>query len=233
MRQTLNYRVPVEYVPMKRLVILISGRGSNLEAILERIRAQGWPIEVAQVISNQPDAAGLAVAQSYGVPGQVLSPKDFVDRDAYDLALAQRILGFAPDLVALAGFMRILSPAFCQRFAGRLINIHPSLLPAFKGLKTHAQALAAGVPLHGCTVHAVTPELDHGPILAQAVCPVFQNDTVESLATRVLEMEHALYPNAIAGILSGRFVLENGRWIDRGIAEFGGAFLRWHVHPSL
>lgn len=218
---------------MKRLVILISGRGSNLEAILEQIRAQRWPVEVAQVISNEPDAAGLAVAQSYGVPGQVLSPKVFVDREAYDLALAERIEGFQPDLVVLAGFMRILSPRFCQRFGGRLINIHPSLLPAFKGLKTHAQALAAGVVVHGCTVHAVTPELDHGPILAQAVCPVFPNDTVESLATRVLEMEHQLYPNAIAGILSGRFALENGRWIDRGVSEFGGVFSRWHVHPSL
>lgn len=233
MRQTLNYRVPVEYAAMKRLVILISGRGSNLEAILEQIRAQGWPIDVAQVISNQPDAAGLAVAQSYGVAGQVLSAKDFVDRDAYDQALAQRIEGFAPDLVALAGFMRILSPSFCHRFAGRLINIHPSLLPAFKGLKTHAQALSAGVVLHGCTVHAVTPELDHGPILAQAVGPVFPDDTVDSLAARVLEMEHQLYPSAIAGILSGRFVLENGRWSDRGVSEFGGAFSRWHVHPSL
>lgn len=218
---------------MKRLVILISGRGSNLEAILGQIRAKGWPIAVAQVISSQPDAAGLAVAQSYGVPGQVLSAKDFVDRDAYDLALAERIEGFRPDLVVLAGFMRILSPVFCQRFAGRLINIHPSLLPAFKGLKTHAQALAAGVVLHGCTVHAVTPELDHGPILAQAVGPVFPNDTVESLASRVLEMEHQLYPNAIAGILSGRFVLENGCWIDRGVSDFGEAFPRWHVHPSL
>lgn len=218
---------------MKRLVILISGRGSNLEAILGQIRAKGWPIAVAQVISSQPDAAGLAVAQSFGVPGQVLSAKDFVDRDAYDLALAERIEGFRPDLVVLAGFMRILSPVFCQRFAGRLINIHPSLLPAFKGLKTHAQALAAGVVLHGCTVHAVTPELDHGPILAQAVGPVFPNDTVESLASRVLEMEHQLYPNAIAGILSGRFVLENGCWIDRGVSDFGEAFPRWHVHPSL
>lgn len=218
---------------MKRLVILISGRGSNLEAILGQIRAKGWPIAVAQVISSQPDAAGLTVAQSYGVPGQVLSAKDFVDRDAYDLALAERIEGFRPDLVVLAGFMRILSPVFCQRFAGRLINIHPSLLPAFKGLKTHAQALAAGVVLHGCTVHAVTPELDHGPILAQAVGPVFPNDTVESLASRVLEMEHQLYPNAIAGILSGRFVLENGCWIDRGVSDFGEAFPRWHVHPSL
>jgi phosphoribosylglycinamide formyltransferase-1 len=218
---------------MKRLVILISGRGSNLEAILEQIRAQGWPIQVVQVISNQPQAAGLEVARSYGVPGQALSAKDFADRDAYDRALAEIILRFQPDLVVLAGFMRILSPAFCQAFAGRLINIHPSLLPAFKGLDTHAQALASGVCVHGCTVHAVTPQLDHGPILAQAVVPVFPDDTVDQLATRVLEMEHQVYPLAIASILSGRFVLSEGRWIDRGFSEFGGDFSRWHVHLSL
>ncbi len=233
MRETLNYRVPVEYGPMKRLVILISGRGSNLEAILGQIRAQAWPIDVVQVISNQPQAQGLAVAQSYGVACQVLSPKSFPDRDAYDQTLAQTIQAFQPDLVALAGFMRILSPAFCQVFAGRLINIHPSLLPAFKGLESHAQALESGVGFHGCTVHAVTPELDHGPILAQAVIPVFSNDTVDTLAQRVLEMEHQLYPIAIAGILSGRYVLEQGRWVDTGSSEFGGDFPRWHVHPSL
>ncbi len=233
MRETPNYRVPVEYGPMKRLVILISGRGSNLEAILGQIRAQSWPIDVVQVISNQPEAQGLAVAESFGVACHALSPKNFPDRDAYDRALAQIIQGFAPDLVVLAGFMRILSPAFCQAFAGRLINIHPSLLPAFKGLASHAQALESGVGFHGCTVHAVTPELDHGPILAQAVVPVFSHDSVETLAQRVLEMEHQLYPTAIAGILSGRFVLKQGRWVDTGVSEFGGDFPRWHVHPSL
>lgn len=218
---------------MKRLVILISGRGSNLEAILGQIRAQNWPIEVVSVISNQPEAPGLAVARTYGVSAQALSPKGFPDRDAYDRALAALVQGYAPDLVVLAGFMRILSPAFCQSFAGRLINIHPSLLPAFKGLSSHAQALDAGVGFHGCTVHLVTPELDHGPILAQGVVPVLSGDTVDLLADRVLEMEHQVYPIAIAGILSGRYVLAEGRWVDSGFSEFGGNFPRWHVHPSL
>lgn len=209
---------------MKRLVILISGRGSNMAAIVDRIRSEGWPIAIARVISNRPDAKGLAFAAECGISTTVLSHRDFASREAFDSALGDAIDAEAPDLIVLAGFMRILSAAFCERFAGRLLNIHPSLLPAFTGLDTHQRALDAGVKLHGCTVHAVTAELDHGPIIAQAVVPVLANDDEARLSERVLRMEHQLYPMSVAAVLSGRIRLHHGRWVDAGRGEFDHAF---------
>lgn len=187
------------------VVVLISGRGSNLQALLEA------GIPVSGVISNVAGAGGLAIAAARGVPAQVIAHKAFASREAFDAALAAAIDALAPKLVALAGFMRILTPAFAQRYAGRLVNIHPSLLPSFTGLDTHARAIAAGVKLHGCTVHFVTPELDHGPIIAQAAVPVRADDTAASLAAGVLREEHVLYPRAVRWFLDGRLVLENGR----------------------
>ena len=192
------------------VVLLLSGRGSNLQALIEA------GIPVSGVISNVAGAGGLAIAAAYGVPAQVVSHKDFGSREAFDAALSAVIDRLAPKLVALAGFMRILTPGFAQRYAGRLLNIHPSLLPAFTGLDTHARALAAGVKLHGCTVHFVTAELDHGPIVAQAAVPVRPEDTPEALAARVLSEEHALYPRALRWFLDGRLVLENGRVCVKG-----------------
>jgi phosphoribosylglycinamide formyltransferase-1 len=205
---------------MKRLVILISGRGSNLSAMVDQIRSQGWPIQVVRVISNRADAKGLAFAARHGIPTSVMPHRDYASREAFDTALADAIEADAPDLVALAGFMRILSPAFCARFNGRLLNIHPSLLPAFAGLDTHRRAIDAGVKLHGCTVHSVTVELDHGPIIAQAAVPVLPTDDEEQLARRVLKMEHRIYPMAVAAVLSGRIRLHDGRWMDQGRGDF-------------
>ncbi len=187
------------------VVVLISGRGSNLQALLDA------GIPVSGVISNVAGAGGLAIAAARGIPAQVIAHRDFAAREAFDAALSAAIDRLAPTLVALAGFMRILTPGFTQRYAGRLVNIHPSLLPSFTGLDTHARAIAAGVKLHGCTVHFVTAELDHGPIIAQAAVPVLAEDTPEALATRVLREEHALYPRALRWCLDGRLVLENGR----------------------
>ena len=187
------------------VVVLISGRGSNLQAILEA------GIPVAAVISNRADAAGLAIAAQHGVPTAVLEHRRYASREAFDDVLAAEIERHAPRLVALAGFMRILSPRFVARFAGRIVNIHPSLLPEFPGLDTHARALAAGVKRHGCTVHFVTAELDHGPIIAQASVPVLPGDSEQSLAARVLAQEHLLYPRAIRWFLDGELVIEGGR----------------------
>ena len=187
------------------VVVLISGRGSNLQAMLDA------GIPVSAVISNRTDAAGLAMAARRGVPTAVVEHRKFATREAFDEALAAEIERHAPRLVALAGFMRVLTPAFVARFAGRLVNIHPSLLPAFPGLDTHARALAAGVAQHGCTVHFVTDQLDHGPMIAQAAVPVRPGDTAESLAARVLAEEHALYPRAIRWFLDGRLAVEDGK----------------------
>ena len=178
---------------MKNIVILISGRGSNMEAILEA----GLPVKVAAVISNNGDAAGLETAQRRGVQTRVLNHRDYSSREEFDSALAAQIDEFAPDLVVLAGFMRILSHDFVNHYQGRLINIHPSLLPAFPGLDTHGRALAEGVKIHGCTVHFVTPTVDHGPIIAQAAVPVLPLDTPDTLGERVLTQEHRIYPQAV------------------------------------
>jgi phosphoribosylglycinamide formyltransferase 1 len=186
------------------IVVLISGRGSNLRALLEA------GIPVSAVISNEPQAKGLELAAGRGIATGVVQHRRFASRDAFDAALAAEIQRHAPRLVVLAGFMRILTPGFVERHAGRLLNIHPSLLPAFPGLDTHERALAAGVKLHGCTVHFVTAQLDHGPIVAQAVLPVHCTDTPQTLAARVLKLEHVVYPRAVRWFLQGRLVIEDG-----------------------
>ncbi|AIO41694.1 phosphoribosylglycinamide formyltransferase [Burkholderia sp. AU19243] len=196
---------------MKKLVILISGRGSNMEAIVRACAQERWPAEVAAVIANRPDAAGLAFAASHGVATAVVDHRAFDGRDSFDAALAAEIDRFAPDLVVLAGFMRILTPAFVRRYEGRLLNIHPSLLPSFKGIHTHQQALDAGVALHGASVHFVIPELDSGAIVAQGAVPVRAGDDAAALAQRVLAVEHVLYPRAVRWFVEGRLRLEDGR----------------------
>jgi phosphoribosylglycinamide formyltransferase-1 len=185
---------------MTRVVVLISGRGSNMRALLE---AQ-LPVEFAAVISNRADAAGLDFARARGVATAVVDHKAYPDRAAFDAALAAEIDRHAPDLVVLAGFMRVLTDAFVNRYRGRMINIHPALLPAFPGLHTHERALAAGVKLHGCTVHFVTPEVDVGPIIVQAAVPVLADDTPDSLAARVLAQEHRVFPLAVRWFAEGR-----------------------------
>lgn len=189
---------------MKSMVILISGRGSNMQAMVEA----GLP--VAAVISNRADAAGLAYAAGRGIATAIVPHRDYATREAFDAALAQAIDGFRPELVVLAGFMRILTEGFVRRYQGRMLNIHPSLLPAFPGLDTHARALAAGVKLHGCTVHFVTAELDHGPIVIQAAVPVLPRDDEAALAARVLAEEHRIYPQAARWFLDGKLVIASG-----------------------
>jgi phosphoribosylglycinamide formyltransferase-1 len=184
------------------IVILISGRGSNMQALLDA----GLP--VAAVISNVPGAKGLEIAAAKGVPTRVVDHKRFATREAFDAALAAEIDAFEPRLVALAGFMRVLTPGFVARYAGRLMNVHPSLLPEFPGLHTHERALRAGAKQHGCTVHFVTAELDHGPIVIQASVPVRTGDTAETLAARVLRQEHAIYPRAVRWFLQDQLVIE-------------------------
>jgi phosphoribosylglycinamide formyltransferase-1 len=184
----------------KTLVILISGRGSNMEAIL----GARLPARMAAVISNTPKARGLELARKRGIETAVVDHRGFAQRSAFDTALAAEIDRHCPDLVALAGFMRILTPAFIERYRGRIMNIHPSLLPAFPGLDTHRRALESGVRVHGCTVHFVTAALDNGPIIAQAAVPVLPGDTEERLAARVLAEEHRIYPQAIRWFCEGR-----------------------------
>jgi phosphoribosylglycinamide formyltransferase-1 len=186
------------------IVALISGRGSNLQALLDA----GLP--VSGVISNRPEAKGLDVAAARGIATRVVDHRQFASREAFDAALAGQIDALRPRLVVLAGFMRVLTRSFVTRYEGRLLNIHPSLLPAFPGLDTHARALAEGVKLHGCTVHFVTAELDHGPIVIQAAVPVRQDDTAEALAARVLRQEHEIYPRAARWFLDGKLVIESG-----------------------
>jgi phosphoribosylglycinamide formyltransferase-1 len=191
---------------VKTIVILISGRGSNMEAI---VRA-GLPARIAAVISNRPDAPGLKFAAQAGVRAQVVDDRAFPSREAFEGALAAAIDEHSPDVVALAGFMRVLGGDFVRRFAGRMINIHPSLLPAFPGLHTHRRALQEGVKLHGCTVHFVTPQVDHGPIIAQAAVPVRAGDTETTLAARVLKQEHRVYPLALRWFVEDRLVVDDG-----------------------
>lgn len=196
---------------MKNLVILISGRGSNMEAILRASAAEHWPVKIAAVISNKADASGLKTAAAAGIATAVVEHKQYPDRASFDTALAKTIDEYSPDLVVLAGFMRILTPGFVEHYQGRLLNIHPSLLPSFPGLATHQQAIDAGVKFHGATVHFVTPVLDHGPIVEQAVVPVMEDDTEDTLAARVLQQEHIIYPRAVRDILEGRAWLDGER----------------------
>ena len=196
---------------MKNIVILISGRGSNMEALIAARDAGNLPVNIAAVISNRPDAAGLATAAKAGIVTHYIDHKAFAGREAFDAALAECIDGFVPDLVVLAGFMRILSEGFVRHYEGRLMNIHPSLLPAFPGLHTHQRALDEGVRIHGCTVHFVTPTLDHGPVIIQAAVPVLDSDDEASLAARVLRQEHRIYPLAVRWFAEGKLTLDNGR----------------------
>ena len=196
---------------MKNLVILISGRGSNMIAIARACRDERWPARIAAVIASRPDAQGLAAARELGMPAEALDSRAFADRAAFDAELARSVDAHAPALVVLAGYMRILSDAFVDRYAGRLVNIHPSLLPAFPGMHTHRQALRAGVKLHGATVHLVTRDLVAGPIVAQAAVPVLAGDDERCLAARVLEQEHRIFPAAIGWFLDGRVRLVGNR----------------------
>ena len=207
---------------MKKIVILISGRGTNMQAILEA----RLPLTVAAVISNDAAAGGLATAQKHGVPTQIVDHRAFADRAAFDKALAAAIDAYSPDLVVLAGFMRILTAEFVEHYRGRILNIHPSLLPSFTGLHTHRRALEAGVKAHGCSVHFVTPELDHGPIVAQAVVPVLENDTEDRLAARVLEQEHRIYPQAVEWFCAGRLTITpHGTVLLKAALDADGALL--------
>jgi phosphoribosylglycinamide formyltransferase-1 len=187
-----------------RFVILISGQGSNMQALVQACQSKACSGEVLAVVSNRAQAGGVAWAKGQGIATEVIAHTDFASREAFDQALAAVIDRYSPDYVLLAGFMRILTPTFVEHYAGRLVNIHPSLLPAFPGLHTHEQALAVGVQSHGCTVHFVTPVLDHGPIIAQGVVPVLTDDTPETLAARVLAVEHRVYPAVATWLAQSR-----------------------------
>jgi len=196
---------------MKNIVILISGRGSNMEAIVDTCASEQWPARIAAVISNKASAGGLQFAASRGIPTAVVDHKAFDTREAFDAELARVIDGYQPDLVVLAGFMRILTEGFVRHFEGRMLNIHPSLLPAFPGLYTHERAIEAGCKLAGATVHFVTPDLDHGPIVAQAAVPVLADDTEASLSARVLKQEHVIYPRAVRWFVEDALTLDQNR----------------------
>lgn len=202
---------------MKRIVILLSGRGSNMQAIVERCAAEGWPAQVAAVVSNRADAGGLAWAAERGIATAVVDHKAFATREDFDAELARVIDGWSPDLVVLAGFMRILSAGFVRHYENRLLNVHPSLLPAFTGLHTHRRAIEEGCKLAGLTVHFVTAELDHGPIVAQAAVPVLAGDTEATLQARVLAREHVLYPLAVRWFVEGQLQVADGR-----VTQLGG-----------
>lgn len=207
---------------MKNIVILISGRGSNMQAIVDA----GIPgARIAAVIANRPDAAGLAWAAERGIATVGLDHKQFASRDAFDAQLAAEIDTFAPDLVVLAGFMRILTPAFTARYEGRMLNIHPSLLPSFPGLHTHQRAIDMGCKVAGCTVHFVTAELDHGPIVAQGVVPVLDDDTEAALAARVLQLEHQLYPQAVRQFVAGELQVSGSRVSGVAASEAGASLM--------
>ena len=199
---------------MKNIVILISGAGSNMAAIVRAAQQEQWAqrlnVRVTAVISNKADATGLAWARAQGMATAVLNHQGFASRETFDTALMAEVDRFAPDLLVLAGFMRILTPGFVAHYAGRLLNVHPSLLPAFPGLNTHQRAIDAGCQFAGATVHQVTADLDHGPILAQAVVPVLPNDTAEDLAARVLTQEHLIYPRAVAAFFQSPMRAKRG-----------------------
>jgi phosphoribosylglycinamide formyltransferase-1 len=215
---------------MKTIVILISGRGSNMEALIAARDAGRLPVHIGAVISNRPDAKGLATAEKAGIATRCLDHKAYADRAAFDAALAECIDGFAPDLVVLAGFMRILTPDFVRHYDGRMLNIHPSLLPSFPGLDTHRRALDAGVRIHGCTVHFVTAELDHGPVVVQAAVRVHDDDDESSLAARVLAQEHLVYPQAVRWFVDGRLRLEDGRVLLSGELDVDDSLIAPDLH---
>ncbi|MDP4003109.1 phosphoribosylglycinamide formyltransferase [Methylobacterium sp. NEAU K] len=207
-----------------RVAVLISGRGSNMAALIEAAKDPAYPAEIVLVLSNRPDAAGLTRAAEAGIPARAIDHTTFPDRAGFDAALDVELRAADVDLVCLAGFMRIFTPGFVAGWAGRMLNIHPSLLPLFKGTHTHAQALEAGVRLHGCTVHFVVPELDAGPIVAQAAIPVCQGDDPDSLADRVIVQERRLYPAVLALVAGGRARLDGDRVIIEDAAPDGVLF---------
>ncbi|MCC6468134.1 MAG: phosphoribosylglycinamide formyltransferase [Alphaproteobacteria bacterium] len=202
----------------RRVGVLISGRGSNMKALIEAAAAKDYPAEIVLVVSNRADAAGVAIAAAAGIKTRTIPHKDFADRATFDAALDGALRAAGVEIVCLAGFMRLFTPAFVERWRGRMLNIHPSLLPSFPGLDPHGQALAAGVRFSGCTVHFVTPAMDSGPIIAQAAVPVHADDTGESLAARVLAAEHRLYPIALALVAEGRARMEGDRAVIAGCA---------------
>ena len=206
---------------MKKIVILISGRGSNMQAML----SANLPCHIAAVISNRADSQGLEAAKQHGIVTRVVAHRDFADRALFDAALAGVIDSYQPDFVILAGFMRILTEQFVNRYHGRLLNIHPSLLPAYAGMHTHERALQDGVKIHGCTVHFVTPDLDHGPIIIQAAISVLSHDTPHTLAARVLKEEHQIYAQAIRWLCSGQVTLNDEGKVVSSRAEHPGAAL--------
>jgi len=207
---------------MKNIVILISGRGSNMEALLKA----NLDCRIAAVISNRANAVGLSIAKNYCIPTRVVEHRDHPDRESFDAALVKEIDSFQPDFVILAGFMRILTEPFVTHYHGRLINIHPSLLPSFTGLHTHARALHDGVKIHGCTVHFVTPDLDHGPIIIQAAVPVLADDNEQTLAARVLLEEHRIFPQVIRWLCAGQVELSaNGKVVNRSRKQPGFALI--------
>lgn len=212
-----------------RVVVLISGRGSNLSAILEAAAAPDYPAAVVAVIANKADAPGLQLAAAAGVATEIVPSQGVTDRTVYDQSLRDAIDRYVPDLIVLAGFMRILTADFVNHYAGRMINIHPSLLPSFTGLHTHQRALDAGVHLHGCTVHFVTAELDHGPMIAQAAIPVLPDDTVASLAARVLAEEHRVYPAAVRWFAEGRLKVVGQRVLLDGALANDVGLIAPHV----
>jgi phosphoribosylglycinamide formyltransferase-1 len=211
---------------VKRVVILISGRGSNMQSLLEA----DLPCNIVAVISNKADAGGLEIAKSRGIATAVVSHREHADRAAFDMALAQVIDSFQADIVVLAGFMRILTTPFVERYHGRLINIHPSLLPSYTGVDTHERALRDGIKIHGCTVHFVTPTLDGGPIIIQAAVPVLRNDTADSLSARVLHEEHRIYPQALLWLCQEQVWLDNAGHVASNRLEQPGTAL---VSPGL
>jgi phosphoribosylglycinamide formyltransferase-1 len=208
-----------------RVAALISGRGSNMTSLIKAARHPAYPAEIALVLSNRPDAGGLARAREAGIATEVVDHKAFPSREAFEAELDRVIRSHRIEIVALAGFMRVLTPGFVERWTGRMLNIHPSLLPSFKGLHTHARALAEGVKLHGCTVHFVVPELDSGPIVAQAAVPVHGTETEDALAARVLAQEHVIYPKALAWLAERRVRLESGRVVFSEPLETEGALV--------
>jgi phosphoribosylglycinamide formyltransferase-1 len=204
-------------VSRKRVAILISGRGSNMAALIAAAAQASYPAQIALVISNRPDAPGLRPAAAAAIATEVVDHTLYRDdREEFERALQEKLEAHRIDLVCLAGFMRLLSPSFVGKWQGRMLNVHPALLPAFKGLDTHARALAAGVKIHGATVHLVVPEVDSGPILAQAAVPVREDDTADTLAARVLAAEHRIYPAALKLLAEGRVRLADGRWRIEG-----------------
>lgn len=195
----------------KRTVVLISGRGSNMAALIEAASDTSYPAEIVGVISDQPDAHGLRVAAARGIPTRTIVRGDYASKAHHDAAIDAALNGFNAEIVALAGYMRLLTAGFAEKWAGRMINIHPSLLPSFKGLEPHRRALEAGVKVHGCTVHFVTPEMDDGPIIAQAAVPVLAGDDEASLVARVLKAEHPIYVLALKMLAEGKVAMENGK----------------------